>query len=322
MAIHLFSRINIVTTLLGFLFTVLFFVTAGSADTRYVHDILIVDVRDTMGKQYKVLATVKTGDSVEVLEESKHFVKVKTGKGIVGYVAKQYINKQVPKKTIISNLQAETRQLNKKIALLHSDKENLESKLQAISAQNDSTKKELGNTTKDLEGAYKQIETYSLKNKQLQDRVNVLEKVEEEKEQLQSQVKKLEPRITALQERYDQVLENNKEAAEIITERDALQDRLITVQADMEFLQDKHQQLIDSSQDLVAIIEERDALLEQAEKNTQQIKELRERNDELEGTHMVYWFLAGAGVLLIGMLIGKASVRKKRSGLSSMMIAF
>ncbi|MBW1792299.1 MAG: hypothetical protein JRJ14_08615 [Deltaproteobacteria bacterium] len=144
----------------------------------------------------------------------------------------------------------------------------------------------------------------------------MLDQITQEKDELKAKVKKLEPRISVLQERYDQALLNNKEAAELITERDEVQDRLMAVQADMEFLKEKHQKLIDESQEIVSIINERDTLSSEAQKNEKEMTQLRDRNDELEGTQMVYWFLAGAGVLLIGMLIGKSSARKKRSMLS------
>lgn len=322
MAAYLFSRKKTVSFLFFLLAFGLCLSTIAGAETRYVHDVLIVDVRDNEGKQYKVLTTVRTGDALEVLDESKHFVKVKTGKGIVGYVAKQYVDSRLPKQTIISNLQAEVKSLKKKVATFQADKDGYSEKLQAVNAQNESYKQEISSTTSELENTLKELERYAVKNHELSDKLAALEQVTSERDHLQAELKKLQPRINLLQERYDQALENNKEASELILERDALQDRLITVQADLEFLQEKHQQFIEDSADLVSLVNERDTLLSQAKQNDQELKELRKRNSELEGAQMVYWFLAGAAVLLIGMLIGKASVRKKRSGLSGIFILF
>ena len=320
MAIYQSRRIKNVNFFLFFLIIGLCLSTIATAETRYVHDMLIVDVRDRMGGNFKVLTTVKTGDAVEVLEDSKHFVKVKTNKGIVGYIAKQYVNSSLPKKTVIRNLQGEVRKLTKKNALLQADKDDFSSKTQAITAQNDSYKQELDNTTSELDNTVKELKRYAVTNQKLSDKLAALEQIVTERDNLQAELKKLQPRINLLQERYNQALDSNKDAAELISERDTTQDRLLTVQADLEFLQEKHQKLIDDSQDMVSIIDERDALLSQAKLNTQEIKELGERTDELEGSQMVYWFLAGAGVLLVGLLIGKASVRKKRGGLSGVFI--
>jgi SH3 domain protein len=322
MAIYLSRRIKSVNFFVVFLIIGLCLSTIAIAETRYVHDMLIVDVRDNIGKNFKVLTTVKTGEAVEVLKDSKHFVKVKTRKGIVGFIAKQYVNSSIPKKTVISNLQGDIRKLNKKNALLQVDKDDYSSKLQAITAQSDSYKQELSQTTSELDNTVKELERYAAKNQKLSDKLAALEPVVTERDNLQAELKKLHPRINLLQERYNQALGNNKEASELISERDAVQDRLLAVQADLEFLQEKHQKLIDDSQDMVSIIDERDALLSQAKLNTKEIKELTDRTDELEGSQMVYWFLAGAGVLLIGLLIGKASVRKKRGGLSGIFILF
>lgn len=322
MVIYLSRRLKNVNFFLFFLIIGLCLSTIASAETRYVHDMLIVDVRDRIGKNFKVLTTVKTGDAVEVLEDSKHFVKVKTSKGVVGYIAKQYVNSSLPKKTVISNLQSEVRKLNKDLALVQANKDDYSSKLQAITAQNESYKQELSNTTSELDNTVKELERYAEKNQKLLEKLAALEQVVTERDNLQTELKKLHPRINLLQDRYNQALENTKDAAELISERDAIQDRLLTVQADLEFLQEKHQKFIDESQDMVSIIDERDALLSKSKLNTQEIKELGERIDELEGTQMVYWFLAGAGVLLIGLLIGKASVRKKRGGLSGVFMLF
>ena len=309
-------------------FVFIFFLTgfclcsSVAAETRYIVDVLIVDVRDSMGTKYNKIATVKTGEAVEVLEETKRFVKVRTSKGDVGYISKQYVDSNLPKKVVISNLQSEVKRLKKKVMNLQADKDGFNDKIQAIKAQNESYQQEISGVTSELKRAVNEIESFAVKNQGLNDKLALLGQVAAERDELKADIKKLEPRISILQERYDQALQNNKEAAELIIERDEVQDRLMEVQADMEFLQEKHQKFINDSQDLVSIIDERDALLSQGKLNAQEIKELRERNDELEGTQMVYWFLAGAGVLLVGMLIGKASLRKKRSGLSGMIILF
>ncbi|MBC8317939.1 MAG: TIGR04211 family SH3 domain-containing protein [Desulfobulbaceae bacterium] len=322
MAVNLLSRVRIVIFSLFLLIAGFGLSSIAGAETRYIHDVLIVDVRDNMGKQYKVLTTVRTGDALEVLEDTKHFVKVKTSKGVVGYISRQYVVSDLPKKTIINSLKSEMKSLNKKLVNLQADKDGSSEKLLAIRTQNESYKQELSSTAAERDNVIKELERCAVTNHEISDKLASLEPVAAERDNLEAELKKLQPRISLLQDRYDQALENNKEAAELIGERDTLHDKLINVQADLEFLKEKHQQFINDSEDLVSLIDERDSLFAQAKQNDQVVKELRERNDELEGTHMVYWFLAGAGVLLIGMLIGKASIRKKRGGLSGMFIVF
>lgn len=316
MSARLLSLRKILPLVLFFFLTGFFLCSNAVAETKYIIDVLVVDVRDSMGAKYNKIATIKTGEAVEVLEEAKRFVKVRTGKGDVGYIAKQYVSSDLPKKRIISNLQSEVKSMKNKVEKLQADKAVYDDKLQASGAQNKSYQQEIAGLTSELENTHKELENLAVQNHTLQEKVDQFGQLTAERDQLRAELKKLEPRINVLQQRYDEALESNKEAAELIAERDSLQDRVMSVEADMEFLQEKHQKLIDDSQDLVSIIDERDALSSQAKLNAQEIQELRERNDELEGTQMVYWFLAGAGVLLIGMMIGKSSVRKKRTMLS------
>ena len=104
---------NLLTLLFIAFLSVFFFCSSSFAETRYVIDILVVDVRDSMNSQYKKIANVKTGEAVEVLEETSRFVKVKTSKGDVGYIAKQYVSPDIPKAKVIANLQYEIKNLKR-----------------------------------------------------------------------------------------------------------------------------------------------------------------------------------------------------------------
>jgi SH3 domain protein len=55
-----------------------------------------------------------------------------------------------------------------------------------------------------------------------------------------------------------------------------------------------------------------DALAEELEQKTRQIAELSARADELFPVTTLYWFLAGAGVLLVGFLTGYSVKRQRR----------
>jgi len=65
---------------------------------------------------------------------------------------------------------------------------------------------------------------------------------------------------------------------------------------------------------VVEITDERDRLKKENVKLTSTVRELTEENTDLNRNQSVRWFLAGAGVLLFGWLIGRIS-RKKRAGL-------
>jgi len=78
-------------------------------------------------------------------------------------------------------------------------------------------------------------------------------------------------------------------------------------------LQEKYQDILSSSKDLMTIIQERDQLRETNVQLAAETSSLREENESLLATGIIKWFLAGAGTLLFGWLLGKFSRKKRRA---------
>ncbi|WP_303720382.1 TIGR04211 family SH3 domain-containing protein [Malonomonas rubra] len=85
------------------------------AETRYVSDQLVVTVRSNKTSNHEILTTLITGSPVEILEEDPTYVKVKTSKGITGYIEKQYVTKAIPKKIQIAELKKQNEALEQKL---------------------------------------------------------------------------------------------------------------------------------------------------------------------------------------------------------------
>ena len=98
------------------IFTML--IPSAFAETRYVSDLLVVTVRDQKGGTYNTLETLITATPVEILEEDKTYVKVRTPKGTEGYIRKQYITKELPKALQIKQLKAEMLKLEQSLEQL------------------------------------------------------------------------------------------------------------------------------------------------------------------------------------------------------------
>ncbi len=79
----------------------------------------------------------------------------------------------------------------------------------------------------------------------------------------------------------------------------------------------KYEIFAGQSENIVNIIKENKELIRKNSLIEDELKKLKLKNDDSAKTAMIKWFLAGAGVLLIGWLIGLSirSSRKKRSGL-------
>jgi len=86
------------------------------ADMRYVSDRLIVTVRTQPTNDAEVLTTVQTGAPLEIQESLKGFFKVRTSKGVEGYIRSQYVNKEIPKGQRIHQLETENEQLLQRVS--------------------------------------------------------------------------------------------------------------------------------------------------------------------------------------------------------------
>ncbi len=85
---------------------------AGSvlAETRYVTDQLSIMVRRGQGTEFAILAQVKSGTALEVLETAKGYVKVRTPKGTEGWVIERYLLDRPVARDRLQSLQGELAQ--------------------------------------------------------------------------------------------------------------------------------------------------------------------------------------------------------------------
>jgi len=113
------------------------------ADTRYVSDRLIISVRDGQGKDDAVLGYIKTGTSVDVLEEKKGYLRIKSENGLEGWVQVQYIISERPNSLLVEDLKSEINGLNKKIERFESNRGPLIEKSSSINESDEAKIREL-----------------------------------------------------------------------------------------------------------------------------------------------------------------------------------
>ena len=100
----------------SFLLLFLFLLLPGylRAETKFVSGLIVVNVRDSLDKQAKIVGTVKSGDQLEVLEEKNSFSHVKTQDNIEGWVPTHYLHAEAPISETIAKLKEEILVLKKK----------------------------------------------------------------------------------------------------------------------------------------------------------------------------------------------------------------
>ena len=74
--------------------------------------------------------------------------------------------------------------------------------------------------------------------------------------------------------------------------------------AELEQITENYNALLDQSKNVVQLAGEHDRL-------DTELNRLKKENTRLQRTGMIRWFLAGAGVLLIGLIAGRVTRKKK-----------
>lgn len=134
--------------------------------------------------------------------------------------------------------------------------------------------------------------------------------------QLAQQKQQIDDLKERLSRKEEAIKQDQGESVEIINDlKKSLAERSQELEAagkKMAELQEKYDTLNKASENVVAIVTARDNLQLTNDQLTDELNALREDNSFLLKTFFIKWFLAGAGVLLLGWMIGKSSRRKRR----------
>jgi len=195
--------------------------------TVYVKPSSEVVVRRGKGTEYKIIALVKDGSSLEVLEEDESYARVRLPNDKEGWILSRFLSEEPPLDQLVLDL----RKKNEAAAVRTAETEDELEELQAILNQ---TKAELSNALEQRDSA---VEDYA-----------------------------------ELQQATADVVKIKTELQETKTENEELSQELAAIQLE---------------------------------------------NDNLSKDKKLYWFLGGAGVLLLGMLLGRmpGPSRRRKSSL-------
>lgn len=212
--------------------TVLLSGTPVLAKNYYVKPSSEVVVRRGQGTNYKIIAIVKDGVSVEFLEENDSYAKVRLADGKEGWMLKRFLSDKPPLKEVVASLRTE-------------------------------------------------------KAKMKQRKNEVVQKLEEVSSTL----------------------------ARTETERDSILAERDQIRTDYQTLQQDTADVIQIKNDLLKTAEENELLVEK-------LASVEQERNSLKKEYAIKWFLAGGGVLLLGMLIGRMSSqsRKRKSSLLSLAV--
>ena len=195
------------------LFASYMIVSVATADTRYVVDELVITLRQGKSTEHRIVKTLKTGTPLEVLEkDDKSYLKVKTKDGAEGYVLRQYVSANIPKKQRIEELEMRNSSQQKKIDALEAAKSTLAMQLKTIQEEHNQKFSEINAKAADLEQS---LEMTSLNERTMAEKYDTLaaqaENVVEiaaERDQLLQKNKGMETEIAALLEKKEQLADS------------------------------------------------------------------------------------------------------------------
>lgn len=141
--------------------------------------------------------------------------------------------------------------------------------------------------------------------------------------QLSRENEKLKDRINTLEQKYQEALAQGDDAQlKIVAELNEVRQRandlekeLNESKAVLQKTSSEYQALQKNAKNVVQITAERDQLRADNEELTGKLAVLEEENFSLQKNKTIRWFLAGAGVLFVGWIIGKSSKSRRRSSL-------
>ncbi len=201
---------------------ILFSGTEVFAKTQYVKPSSEVVVRRGQGTDFKIIAMVRDGISVEFLEATEDYAKVRLANGKEGWMLKRFLSDEPPLKDIVVSLRTEKEEIKQREIETNQ-------KLKAISSTLTQTTVELDST---------------------------------------------------------------------LAERDEIRANYLTLQQDTA-------DVVQIKKNLQKTGQENKVLL-------QKLALMKQESENLKNDKALKWFLAGGGVLLIGIIIGRMTSRSRR----------
>lgn len=235
------------------LFIILFFIiliavfpAAASAETRYVSDVMMITLRKAPDNDSEMIQRLRSDAPLEVLEEVADFARVRTDSNQEGWVIKRYITPDIPKTTIITELEEKIKRLELSLETLEKEKNQLGIELEKIRRNPDNPS-----------GA-----------------------VQSTNEQERKDMEKIVTEHQEISEKYNKLLNQSKNVTQLSQKLETLENENIQLRA-------------------------------AGKKSNEVIRTMKTIKDTFFQADMIRWFIAGSGVLLIGILLGKVSRKKE-----------
>jgi len=118
------------------------------AETGWVDDQVRLNLRTGPGNQYRILASIETGDSVEILSRGDGWIEV-NAEGKTGWVPDGYLQADPPAVVKLARIESETAELRTRTKQLGEDTEKLRGENEQLATREAEQRTELERLTRD-----------------------------------------------------------------------------------------------------------------------------------------------------------------------------
>lgn len=136
--------------------------------------------------------------------------------------------------------------------------------------------------------------------------------LEKENNRLGTRVEELEKRQTLLLNQLKDAEQSHvAKVKELEKDTENYRQEVSRTTTELKQITEKYHALLDQSKNVLELSSEHDRLQTENARLDAETNRLKKENARLQRTGMIRWFLAGAGVLLIGLLAGRVTRKKK-----------
>ncbi|MBE0577588.1 MAG: TIGR04211 family SH3 domain-containing protein [Desulfuromonadales bacterium] len=141
----------------------------------------------------------------------------------------------------------------------------------------------------------------------------IIRQLQQERDRLAVKVAEMQRQLATVTSRGDKTQQElATQLAESDKQLDELREKLEESQTTLTRISQDYETLQKDAEDVVNIARERDQLRETNQELTTDVASLKDQVKDLTMSAIIKWFLAGAGVLLLGWIIGKSSGGRRR----------
>ena len=141
------------------LFWALLWVQTSFAEVKYVSDIINITMRTGPGIDHKVIAMIRTGQKVEVLESSDNWSKIKLPNDKEGWVLNRYLRSDKPREVEYESLENNYKELVSQADQLKKENDKMKSENIDLKSRLETSEKKLAETLEAFE-SIKQLSNF------------------------------------------------------------------------------------------------------------------------------------------------------------------